>query len=423
MDANDSGISMRVRGRLMRKAHVCSTEQKMRTSGVLLVKAESTTTMGTKRINADSSVVGLRNKYLTAHSSSTVSSSPAATAHRMAMEATASLLKPTSARSTGTMPMSTSSTRSVKKVSSLPQRSAMRTNTAVSVKYSETQPCHDSGSQKRPPNTPTSVHTTTHAMASAARVLSSSLRKPSTRSSPASGPAARPSSAASKAACGCCWYNGGCSASKSTLESVIHARQAAVRRGRDPREKQRARRARKNRAALKRPRTLPSMRVVAVAALVATVFTLVRGGGAFNPRAVFDAREAVDAEALRREVLDMFQHGYSQYMRLAFPHDELAPLSCGWTDHFKGLAVTVIDSLSTLAVLGRREDFTNSVDYVLHRFAAPGHFDVDANVSVFETNIRLLGGLLRCVRACVWGLFFSMLCPLQCARVGEQCDS
>lgn len=56
-----------------------------------------------------------------------------------------------------------------------------------------------------------------------------------------------------------------------------------------------------------------------------------------------------------------------------------------------GLSTTLIDSLDMLAVLNDSQGFTEGVNWVLHNIK---NFDKDANVSVFETNIRILGGLL-----------------------------
>ena len=107
---------------------------------------------------------------------------------------------------------------------------------------------------------------------------------------------------------------------------------------------------------------------------------------------------------LRETVREMFHHGYGNYMRHAFPHDELRPLSRGYTDslvelgnvarptreRYSGVALTLIDSLDTLAVLGNASEFSWAVRWVSTHVS----FDQDADVSLFETNIRVLGGLL-----------------------------
>ena len=53
----------------------------------------------------------------------------------------------------------------------------------------------------------------------------------------------------------------------------------------------------------------------------------------------------------------MFQHGYQNYMNNAFPMDELQPLSCQGVNTYGGYALTMIDSLDTLAVLGEVDEF------------------------------------------------------------------
>jgi mannosidase alpha-like ER degradation enhancer 2 len=110
----------------------------------------------------------------------------------------------------------------------------------------------------------------------------------------------------------------------------------------------------------------------------------------WNPVDVF-VEETINATALKDELVEMFYHGYTSYKETAgFDHDELKPLSCGGHNKMGGLSTTLVDSLDMLAILGDAESFTEGVDWVLANLT----FDKDANVSVFETNIRILGGLL-----------------------------
>lgn len=53
-------------------------------------------------------------------------------------------------------------------------------------------------------------------------------------------------------------------------------------------------------------------------------------------------------------------------------------------------SLTLIDSLDTLAVMGNFTEFRRVVDILIQK----SNFDSDINVSVFETNIRIVGGLL-----------------------------
>ena len=98
----------------------------------------------------------------------------------------------------------------------------------------------------------------------------------------------------------------------------------------------------------------------------------------------------------------MFYHGYQAYMENAYPADELMPLSCKgrWRgfEHGRGdidealgnFSLTLVDSLDTLFILGDFDEFERGAKLILRDV----HFDNDIIVSVFETNIRMLGGLL-----------------------------
>ena len=69
------------------------------------------------------------------------------------------------------------------------------------------------------------------------------------------------------------------------------------------------------------------------------------------------------------------------------------PLSCagGKFDLIKIPMVTLIDSLDTLVILGNHSEFRRAVSLVSGQYPT---FNLDVNVSVFETTIRILGGLL-----------------------------
>ncbi|XP_012281913.1 ER degradation-enhancing alpha-mannosidase-like protein 3 [Orussus abietinus] len=109
-----------------------------------------------------------------------------------------------------------------------------------------------------------------------------------------------------------------------------------------------------------------------------------------------------EREALKEEARDMFYHAYNAYMDNAYPADELMPLSCkgryrgsephrGDIDSTLGnFSLTLVDTLDTLVVLGDLEEFENAVKLI----ARDVTFDSDIVVSLFETNIRMLGGLL-----------------------------
>ncbi|VDM53030.1 unnamed protein product [Angiostrongylus costaricensis] len=98
-------------------------------------------------------------------------------------------------------------------------------------------------------------------------------------------------------------------------------------------------------------------------------------------------------------VVEMFMHGYNSYMKYAYPADELMPLSCrgrvrGVTpsrgdvdDSLGNFSLTLVDTLDTLVVIGALDEFERAVKLVVDNV----RFDSDLIVSVFETNIRILG--------------------------------
>lgn len=63
---------------------------------------------------------------------------------------------------------------------------------------------------------------------------------------------------------------------------------------------------------------------------------------------------------------------------------------CDGVNTWGSYSLTLIDSLDTLAVMGNFTEFRRVVDILIQK----SNFDSDINVSVFETNIRIVGGLI-----------------------------
>lgn len=97
-----------------------------------------------------------------------------------------------------------------------------------------------------------------------------------------------------------------------------------------------------------------------------------------------------DLIAFREEVRSMFDHAYSSYLSYAYPYDELRSLSCDGFDTWGSFSLTLIDALDTLAVMGNFSEFRRVAEIISER----ENFEANINVSVFETNIRVVGGLL-----------------------------
>ena len=105
--------------------------------------------------------------------------------------------------------------------------------------------------------------------------------------------------------------------------------------------------------------------------------------------------------ALREATREMFHHSFDKYLTHAFPYDELRPLQCKprrWDrrergtldDNLGGFALTLVDAADTLALMGDREGFQQALELIRHNVT----FNNSIVVSVFETTIRVLGGLL-----------------------------
>jgi hypothetical protein len=96
------------------------------------------------------------------------------------------------------------------------------------------------------------------------------------------------------------------------------------------------------------------------------------------------------ARERREYVRDAMIHAWSSYRKYAFGADELLPLSKKPSQNWGGVAATLVDALDTLWLMGLREEFWEARDWVRDKLS---YDDVGA-VSVFETTIRSLGGLL-----------------------------
>jgi mannosyl-oligosaccharide alpha-1,2-mannosidase len=108
---------------------------------------------------------------------------------------------------------------------------------------------------------------------------------------------------------------------------------------------------------------------------------------------------AHDWHALGEDVRREMRWAWQQYRDHAWGRDQIRPLSGGsesfpLKDHHLGL--TIVEALDTLWVMGLDDEFRDGVEWV----KANLEFDVDGEVSVFETNIRLVGGLLSGWHAC-----------------------
>eukprot|EP01041_Mallomonas_annulata_P002517 gene2517-4896_t len=90
------------------------------------------------------------------------------------------------------------------------------------------------------------------------------------------------------------------------------------------------------------------------------------------------------------KIRDGMKHAWAGYKKYAWGQDELKPKSKTGQDNWGGMGVTLVDSLDTLYLMGMEEEFKEAKEWVEKSLT----FDHAGTVSVFETTIRELGGLL-----------------------------
>ena len=128
--------------------------------------------------------------------------------------------------------------------------------------------------------------------------------------------------------------------------------------------------------------------------------SLLRGSGAalLLPSTRSIARTS-NWRALATEVRDEMRWAWRNYQERAWGKDQIKPIS-GTFESFPlknhHLGLTIVEALDTLWLMGLGDEFRDGVEWV----KANLDFDVDGEVSVFETSIRLVGGLLSAHHAC-----------------------
>ncbi|KAH0267232.1 putative 1,2-alpha-mannosidase, partial [Aureobasidium melanogenum] len=93
-----------------------------------------------------------------------------------------------------------------------------------------------------------------------------------------------------------------------------------------------------------------------------------------------------------KEAFEFAWHGYHTY---AFPNDELLPVTNSFSNTRNGWGATAVDALSTAILMESEDVVTTIVDYI-----PTINFNVsksNAPVSLFETTIRYLGGILSAI--------------------------
>ncbi|XP_073662953.1 endoplasmic reticulum mannosyl-oligosaccharide 1,2-alpha-mannosidase isoform X4 [Tursiops truncatus] len=111
------------------------------------------------------------------------------------------------------------------------------------------------------------------------------------------------------------------------------------------------------------------------------------------PRPSPQALRMRNSPALQNErqkaVVAAFRHAWAGYRKFAWGHDELKPVSKSFSEWF-GLGLTLIDALDTMWILGLKKEFEEARKWVSQKLL----FQKNVDVNLFESTIRILGGLL-----------------------------
>ena len=134
--------------------------------------------------------------------------------------------------------------------------------------------------------------------------------------------------------------------------------------------------------ALRRPAPDVSL-AVAAALLVASC--------AKAPAAPPSQSSPTSHRVLAERVRGEFRHAWDGYVRYAWGHDELSPVSLKAHDWYpEPLYMTAVDALDSLILLGFEDEARRTQAYLVENLS----FDKDISVQQFEITIRILGGLL-----------------------------
>lgn len=83
------------------------------------------------------------------------------------------------------------------------------------------------------------------------------------------------------------------------------------------------------------------------------------------------------------------KHSWAGYKNFAWGHDNLKPIAQSYSDWF-GLGLTIVDAIDTLYIADMQEEYDEAKRWIESSLK----LDVNRDVNLFETTIRVLGGLL-----------------------------
>ncbi|KAH8829477.1 glycoside hydrolase family 47 protein [Flagelloscypha sp. PMI_526] len=131
----------------------------------------------------------------------------------------------------------------------------------------------------------------------------------------------------------------------------------------------------------------PSLSTMLLAILVSPIL-LVHAGFVQKPGIVLPPSALTHRDAVKK----IFTTSYEAYKQYAWGHDDLQPESKTYYDGRNGWGSTIVDAMPTLKIMGLDDWFSEAVNFSLGIDFSKSH--TEDPVSVFETTIRFLGGLV-----------------------------
>ncbi|EME78867.1 glycoside hydrolase family 47 protein [Pseudocercospora fijiensis CIRAD86] len=93
-------------------------------------------------------------------------------------------------------------------------------------------------------------------------------------------------------------------------------------------------------------------------------------------------------------VIDQFRFAWKGYEKYAFPNDDLLPQNNSFRNSRNGWGLTAIDALDTAIIMQQHDIVTTILQFIPTIDFTKNHSPSPTTTSLFETNIRYLGGLL-----------------------------
>ncbi|KAL6709403.1 hypothetical protein ACN47E_001810 [Coniothyrium glycines] len=101
-------------------------------------------------------------------------------------------------------------------------------------------------------------------------------------------------------------------------------------------------------------------------------------------------QDAPSREDRAQAVIATFRLSWEGYYQYAFPNDELKPVTNGFSNSRNGWGASAVDALSTALVMQQKDIVNQIIEYI----PSIDWSQTSIDVSLFETTIRYLGGML-----------------------------